>query len=401
MPWKLWVDTGGTFTDCLALPPTGGVLRAKVLSSSRIRVAVVDVPGTSQCRIAPPEGLPDQFFRGAHLNSVDPTTEPGPRIASFDARSSVLDLEPGTRNPARPGSAVEISTGLEAPVLAAHWITRTPLEAELPPVEMRLATTRGTNALLERRGASIGLFITRGFGDLLEIGSQQRPDLFTLEVVKRSPLYRRVVEVDERLDALGRAIRPLDLESTTRAAERLLAEGIEVAAVALLHSYCNPQHERALAAHLRELGFGHVSISSDLAPLIKIVPRAETTVVNAYLSPVIETYLEKVVEHIDPGPLHVLTSAGGLVRSEVFAPKDSLLSGPAGGVVGAATVARRSGFDRCLAFDMGGTSTDVSRYDGELEYRFETRVGDALLLSPSLAIETVAAGGGSICSSGL
>jgi 5-oxoprolinase (ATP-hydrolysing) len=262
---------------------------------------------------------------------------------------------------------------------------------------MRLATTRGTNALLERSGSPTALFITRGFGDLLTIGNQQRPDLFTLNVVKTPPLYASVVEVEERMDSAGRVLRPLDLEALRPEAEAVLAEGLTVAAVALLHSYRNPDHENDLERFLRDLGFGHVSCSSALAPLIKIVPRAETAVVNAYLSGAIGQYLETVGNSIRPGPFHVMTSAGSLVQAHHYLPKDSLLSGPAGGVVGAAEMASQSGWSRSLAFDMGGTSTDVSRFDRALDYRFETSVGDVRLLSPSLAIETVAAGGGSIC----
>jgi 5-oxoprolinase (ATP-hydrolysing) len=222
--------------------------------------------------------------------------------------------------------------------------------------------------------------------------------LFTLKVEKTPPLYAAVVEVEERLDAAGEVVVPLDVEPVRREAERLARNGMRSGAVALMHSYRNPRHEKELAELLRAAGFGHVSSSSALAHRIKIVPRAETAVVNAYLAEAIESYLERVARALSGGTLHVLTSAGGLVRREDFQPKDSLLSGPAGGVVGAAQAGLRSGYDRTLAFDMGGTSTDVSRFDGDYDYLFETRVGDARLMAPALAIETVAAGGGSVCS---
>lgn len=340
--------------------------------------------------------LPDGFFRGASIRPLGFAGAPV-EISGYRFADQSLEMARSHEFSWAPGMAFEIHSGVEAPVLAAHWVTGTALEATLPPIAMRLATTRGTNALLERAGSATALFITRGFADLLQIGTQQRPDLFALAVDKRRPLYEAVVEVEERVSGQGEILEALNLESVRREAADLLGKGIEVAAVALLNSYRNPEHERILARELAAMGFAHVSSSAELAPLIKILPRAETAVVNAYLSQVIGDYLSSVRRSAKSGPLHVLTSAGSLVRSSTYLPKDSLLSGPAGGVVGAASIARESGFQRSLAFDMGGTSTDVSRYDGELDYRFETEVGDARLLSPSLAIETVAAGGGSIC----
>jgi 5-oxoprolinase (ATP-hydrolysing) len=263
--------------------------------------------------------------------------------------------------------------------------------------EARLATTLGTNALLERRGSPTVLFITRGLGEILEIGSQQRPDLFELRVEKPAPLYARVVEVDERLSADGSVLSPLDLRSVEGPAEQCLDLGLDNAAIALLHSFRNPEHEKQLAKYLKERGFRYLSISSGLSARIKILPRARTAVVDSYLAEIIGGYLERVTGRMGPRTLHVMTSAGGLVGAEEYRPKDSLLSGPAGGVVGAAAAGRRSGEPRILAFDMGGTSTDVTRYEGELEYRSETEVGGTRLASPSLAVETVAAGGGSVC----
>lgn len=295
------------------------------------------------------------------------------------------------------GAAFELRSPEEAPVLAARLVTGTPLDRELPEIALRLATTRGTNALLERKGAATALFITRGFKDLLAIGTQQRPDLFALNIEKPRPLYQKVVEIPERLAADGSVLVPLHAQSLWATADRLLAEGIESAAVALMHSYRNPRHEEELGELLRRAGFRHVSLSSHLAPLIKLLPRAETAVVDAYLSPILESYLKGVGRAISRGSLHVMTSAGGLVSASSFRAKDSLLSGPAGGVVGAALSGRRSGFPRVIAFDMGGTSTDVARHDGDFEYVFEHRVGDAHLVAPALAVESVAAGGGSIC----
>lgn len=393
--WHLWVDTGGTFTDCIGRDPSGRVHRAKLLSSSCLRGLVVDAVSPTRWVLDLGWDLPDGFLEGARVRLLGGGGDLARITRHLQATSEVTlhraveDIEAGT--------PCEVVIGEEAPILAAHLVTGTPLGAPLPPMSMRLATTRGTNALLERRGARTALFVTRGFADLLAIGNQQRPDLFALEVVKPQPLYDAVIEVEERLSADGEVLLPLDLDSAREEALELLRRGIQTAAIAFLHSYLSPRHELSLAEELRSLGFTHVSCSAALAPRIKIVPRAETAVVNAYLADVIESYLDRVRAALHEGRLHVLTSAGGLVRSADFLPKDSLLSGPAGGVVGAAQAALASGFSRSLAFDMGGTSTDVSRFDGDYDYLFETRVGDAHLMAPTLGIETVAAGGGSVC----
>ncbi len=389
--WHIWIDTGGTFTDCLAVDPEGALHRAKVLSTSALRGRVLETGG-DRVRIEAGWRVPEGFFRGFGLRILG--TPESCRVV--DSHDDVLILDSGLPTGVA-GAAFELRSPEEPPVLAARLVTGTPLDVELPEIAMRLATTRGTNALLERKGAATALFTTRGFADLLLIGTQQRPDLFALNIEKPRPLFSEVVEVSERLAADGSVLVPLASEALRGEAERLLAAGFESAAVALLHSYRNPRHEEELGEMLREAGFRHVSLSSRLAPLIKIVPRAETAVVDAYLSPVLKGYLAGVSRALSSGSLHVMTSAGGLVRAGAFHAKDSLLSGPAGGVVGAALSGRRSGFERVIAFDMGGTSTDVARYDGDFEYLFEHRVGDAHLVAPALAVESVAAGGGSIC----
>jgi 5-oxoprolinase (ATP-hydrolysing) len=393
--WHIWIDTGGTFTDCLALDPDGALRRAKVLSSSALRAVVAEVESADTLRIAEDWGAAPGVVDGLELRVLSADAEPV-RIASYDPASGRLRLERGMDG-LRPGAAVEVRSPEEAPVLAARLVTGTAYGAALPPVAMRLATTRGTNALLERRGAATALFITRGFGDLLRIGTQQRPDLFALDVRKPEPLYAESVEVDERRAADGSVLVPLDVDAARAAAERMASTGIRSAAVALAHAFRDPAHERALADALRAAGFEHVSISSDLAPFIGLLARAETAVVDAYLGPVIGGYLEGVRRSLGGGRLHVMTSAGGLVRPEDFRAKDSLLSGPAGGVVGAALAGRRAGHARVIAFDMGGTSTDVARVDGDFEYVWEHEVGGARIVAPALAIESVAAGGGSIC----
>ena len=297
------------------------------------------------------------------------------------------------------GDRLEIVTGMEAPLVGAHLLTRTPLAANLPPIDLRLATTRGTNALLEKRGAAVALFVTEGFGDLLRIGDQTRPDLFALDIQKPEPLHEVVVEVPGRLSARGVELSPLAIDEIIGKAKTVLERGVEVACVALLHSDLNAEMEQNLAECLIQLGFRDVVTSSAVSARVHFGHRAETALVDAYLLPIMDAYLNHVQSGLgDAARLRVMTSAGGLVERGQFRAKDSLLSGPASGVVGAAGAGHQVGWTRVLAFDMGGTSTDVSRYDGEFLYQSEQQVGEASLQGTALRIETVAAGGGSICS---
>ncbi|MCZ6508094.1 MAG: hydantoinase/oxoprolinase family protein, partial [Acidobacteria bacterium] len=391
-PWQVWVDTGGTFTDCVALDPQGHMRRAKVLSSSALRGSLWPVV-SARVRFDTELELPDGFFRGATLRRL---AGGGARIADSVGSSGELRLE-NELGGLRGGEAGEVVFDEEAPILAARVVTSTAAGDPLPTLALRLGTTRGTNALLERSGPAVALFVTAGFRDLLAIGTQRRDDLFAVAIEKEAPLCSTVIEVEERLAADGSVVRPLKLESLRDAAAKLLSSGADCAAIALLHSYRNPAHEQAVAALLREMGFRHVSVSCELAARIQILPRAETAVVNAYLSSTITSYLEGVQGAIGAGTLHVMTSAGGLISAAQYEPKDSLLSGPAGGVVGAASAGRASGERSLIAFDMGGTSTDVSRIGERLDYRHRIEVGGVRLMAPALAIETVAAGGGSIC----
>ncbi|MCA1595724.1 MAG: hydantoinase/oxoprolinase family protein, partial [Chloroflexi bacterium] len=404
--WQVWVDTGGTFTDCLARDPDGHLHRAKVLSSSALRGAIDEVLDSTHLRVSEAwDAAPGLVSGFAFRFLTEQASDPSARVLGYDPASRILSLSEGVQ--ASAGMAFELVSPDEAPLLAARLVTGTASGQALPPMEMRLATTRGTNALLERRGARVALFTTRGFGDLLVIGDQSRPDLFALDIRRPPPLAEAVVEVTERLAADGSELEPLDFAELDRTVQDLLGQGITAAAVALLHSYRNPAHEQALEEYLRRAGFHTVSTSSSLAPLIKILPRAQTAVVDAYLSPLLGDYCENVRRGLHEGDstatrtlrrsLLLMTSAGSLVDDREFRAKDSLLSGPAGGVVGAFSAAERSGFARAIAFDMGGTSTDVARYDGAYDYTFEHRVGDAFLSAPALAIESVAAGGGSIC----
>ena len=391
--WKLWIDTGGTFTDCLALSRNGQFRRAKVLSTGRLRAAIFGNPRPKTYRLAASWNSPPQFLEGTSLQLID-RPKVVRKILWHQSDEIVIDLP---LPDFKAGLLAEILFGEEAPIVAARLATGTPYKARLPAVEMRLATTKATNALLERKGSRVAFFVTQGFQDLLRIGNQQRPDLFALRIRKPAPLHDVVVEVEERLDAQGNILVPIQLAGLQGKIRALRAEGIHSAAVAFLHAWRNPVHELALRDCLRRAGFSHVSASHELSAMIQILPRAETAVINAYLAPMMESYLQTVSRSLEQSRLHLMTSAGGLVSAGAFRPKDALLSGPAGGVVGAAAAGGEVGLDRVIAFDMGGTSTDVSRYDGQLDYQFEHRVGPARLRAPALRIETVAAGGGSLC----
>jgi len=267
---------------------------------------------------------------------------------------------------------------------------------------IKMGTTVATNALLERKGERVALLITAGFRDQLEIGYQARSDIFAMKIEKPENLYERVVEVRERVLADGTIEVPLDLEAARAALEGIKASGINSVAIVLMHSYRYPEHERKLGELAREMGFAQVSVSHEVSSLIKIVGRGDTSVVDAYLSPVLKRYLDGVVADLDltrsGARLLCMMSSGGLTSHDLFQGRDAILSGPAGGVVGAARTSEAAGFQRIIGFDMGGTSTDVCHYDGEFERAFETEVAGVRMRAPMMMIHTVAAGGGSILS---
>ncbi len=267
---------------------------------------------------------------------------------------------------------------------------------------VKMGTTVATNALLERKGERTLLLITRGFGDALRIAYQNRPRLFVRNIELPSLLYERVAEVDERIGAHGDIVQPLDVAGAEAALRAALADGIGAVAIVLMHGYRHPQHEAALATLARSLGFRQVSVSHEVSPLMKLVSRGDTTVVDAYLSPILRRYVDEVERDLcgaNPGALRLqfMQSSGGLTDAHRFRGKDAILSGPAGGIVGAVEVARRAGFTRIIGFDMGGTSTDVTHWAGDYERAFETEVAGVRLRAPMMKIHTVAAGGGSIC----
>jgi 5-oxoprolinase (ATP-hydrolysing) len=262
---------------------------------------------------------------------------------------------------------------------------------------VKMGTTVATNALLERKGTRTALFINRGLADLLRIGTQQRPRLFDLRIVRPEQVYEKVIEFTGRFSAQGEEIEALDLERARQDMERLAAEGFHSLAIVSMHGYRYPRHEKALADLARGLGFTQVSTSHETSQLIKLTNRGDTTVVDAYLSPILQRYVE-TVRHALPGVrLFFMQSNGGLVDANRFKGRDAILSGPAGGIVGAARVGLRAGFERIIAFDMGGTSTDVTHFAGEFERRVETEIAGVRICAPMMHIHTVAAGGGSIC----
>ncbi|PTE07751.1 hydantoinase B/oxoprolinase family protein [Mesorhizobium helmanticense] len=308
--------------------------------------------------------------------------------------------------------------------------------------DIKMGTTVATNALLERKGDRVLLLITRGFRDALRIAYQARPDIFAKEIVLPEQLYERVIEIDERVRADGSVERLLDIAACRPAIEQAKAEGIDAVAIVFMHAWKYPDHEKAVAKVCRKLGFGQVSVSHEVSPLIKLVGRGDTTVVDAYLSPILSRYVHRVAGELGAAPISPLVgemsakpteggavpptsrsvtppsalpgisptrgnigqsprlmfmmSSGGLTAADMFQGKDALLSGPAGGVVGMVETAKLAGFDKVIGFDMGGTSTDVAHYDGDYERAFDTEVAGVRIRAPMMRIHTVAAGGGSV-----
>ncbi|MBN9243304.1 MAG: hydantoinase B/oxoprolinase family protein [Mesorhizobium sp.] len=302
--------------------------------------------------------------------------------------------------------------------------------------EVRMGTTVATNALLERKGDRTLLLITRGFRDALRIAYQARPDIFAKEIILPEQIYERVVEVDERVRADGCVERLLDIAAVKPALEQARCDGIDAVAIVFMHAWKYPDHEQAVAKVCRKLGFGQVSVSHEVSPLIKLVGRGDTAVVDAYLSPILRRYVEQVAGELGAGStlssvhpaegrardgapddvssalaqgqppeaavrpvspkLKFMMSSGGLTAADLFQGKDALLSGPAGGVVGMVETAKLAGFSSVIGFDMGGTSTDVAHYDGDYERAFDTEVAGVRVRAPMMRIHTVAAGGGSI-----
>ena len=270
-----------------------------------------------------------------------------------------------------------------------------PIPAERISV-VRLGTTVATNALLERTGEPTVLVITAGFADALRIGYQERPDIFARQIIRPEMVYSRVIEAAERIGPHGEVIVPLDAERVARDLQAAYADGFRSVAVVCMHGYRYPAHEARIGEIAREAGFTQVSESHATSPLMKLISRGDTTLVDAYLSPIIARYVDRVAGELGGVRLQFMQSNGGLTDAHLFRGKDAILSGPAGGIVGMARTAQAAGFGRVIGFDMGGTSTDVSHFAGEFERQYETQVGGVRMRAPMLSIYTVAAGGGSV-----
>ncbi|CAN7315190.1 hydantoinase B/oxoprolinase family protein [Pseudoduganella sp. LjRoot289] len=261
---------------------------------------------------------------------------------------------------------------------------------------VKMGTTVATNALLERKGEPTALAITRGFRDALRIAYQNRPRLFDRHIVLPELLYSHVVEIDERVGAHGEVVQPLDAGTARAGLQAAYDKGLRSLAIVFMHGYRYHEHEAAVAAIARDIGFTQISVSHLVSPMMKLVARGDTTVVDAYLSPILRRYVDQVASELPGVNLQFMQSNGGLTDARAFQGKDSILSGPAGGIVGMVRASSLAGFDRVIGFDMGGTSTDVSHYSGDFERVFETQVAGVRMRAPMMSIHTVAAGGGSI-----
>ncbi len=396
---QAWIDVGGTFTDCYLSPAIGPRRRTKVLSTGLVPISL-EPTADHHVVIAPQTHSDvDNFWASALINCYDDSRQLIDRliVVHFNSRRSELTL-----NKAVPAAAryFELDAGLEAPVLAVRRLLQCPLGSELPKLQVRMGTTRGTNALLTRRGAKVALAITHSLKDLLLIGDQTRPQLFELSIQRDEALAAVTIPVIERLDAQGAVLEELDEDQTRQALHAARESGCDSLAICLMHSYKQPIHEQRLERLARDVGFVHISRSSALAPLIEIVARARTTVVDAYLGPIVRDYLGKLSQQFGGThrvQLQVMTSAGGLVDWAQMAGKDSILSGPAGGVVALRALAEATGIPKLIGLDMGGTSTDTCRTAPDQGLDYESTKAGVRILTPTLPIETVASGGGSIC----
>ncbi|HIK12324.1 MAG TPA: hydantoinase B/oxoprolinase family protein [Oscillatoriaceae cyanobacterium M33_DOE_052] len=332
--WEFWIDRGGTFTDLVAKRPDGKLVVHKLLSEN-------------------PERYQDAPVQGIR---------------------EIMGLSPGEPVPVEVIGAI------------------------------KMGTTVATNALLERKGDRTVLVITKGFRDALRIGYQNRPDIFARQIILPEMLTDTIIEAEERYSATGEELQPLNSSSLTASLQAAYNNGIRSCAIVFLHAYRYPHHERQAAEIAKEIGYTQISVSHQVSPLMKLVFRGDTTVVDAYLSPILRRYVVQVSQQLNSesgdelpeGLLMFMQSNGGLVDAAQFQGKDSILSGPAGGIVGAVETSKIAGFDKIISFDMGGTSTDVAHYNGEYEREFETEIAGVRMRSPMMAIHTVAAGGGSI-----
>ena len=349
---KVFADRGGTFTDI---------------------VAVTDDQGIVNRLVAPQSSLPQRFL-------IVPLTE-GKWVIVYKLLSE---------NPEQYQDAVIQG------ILDIIGVTN---DEPIPPTAIevvKMGTTVATNALLERKGDRVALLITKGFKDALRIGYQNRPDIFARQIILPTMLYEQVIEVEQRYDARGNELIPLNITAVTKDLQAVYRKGIRSCAIVFMHSDRYPHHEQQVAQIAQEIGFTQISISHQVSPLMKLVSRGDTTVVDAYLTPILRRYINQVASQLPRVKLMFMKSDGGLIAAEKFQGKDSILSGPAGGIVGAVQTGKRAGFEKIITFDMGGTSTDVAHFKGEYERQLESEIAGARMRVPVLAINTIAAGGGSI-----
>ncbi|MEC4818359.1 MAG: hydantoinase/oxoprolinase family protein [Scytonema sp. PMC 1069.18] len=354
---KVFADRGGTFTDLVAVTSDRAIADRHATSSDRFLI----VP------------LPNQQWAIIYkLLSENPEQY---QDAVVQGIRDIIGLSP---NEPIPCEKIEV---------------------------VKMGTTVATNALLERHGEPVVLLITKGFKDALRIGYQNRPDIFARHIILPTMLYKQVIEVDERYDANGQELTPVNIEQVKHDLQAAYNTGVRSCAIVFMHSYRYPNHEQQVAQLAQDIGFTQISVSHQLSPLMKLVSRGDTTVVDAYLTPILRRYVNQVATQLKgenqekphtPIKLMFMKSDGGLVAAEQFQGKDSILSGPAGGIVGAVQTSQRAGFDLVITFDMGGTSTDVAHFKGEYERQLDTEIAGARMRVPVLAIHTIAAGGGSI-----
>jgi 5-oxoprolinase (ATP-hydrolysing) len=391
--WHIHIDTGGTFTDCIAEDPSGEIHRIKVLSTSRLRGRIIRKIDPYNYSFEASWNYPSPLLEGYTILVSSRNIQS--KLLAVDYRNHILTLEDNI--PALSNCDFDLTSLEEAPVLAIRLATRTKLGVPFPAIQLRLGTTKGTNALLENKGAKSLLVVTKGYKDVLRIGTQQRPHLFQLAIPQPEAQYADVFEVDERLDARGNPLTHLSPSELDRLLGYLEASDFTAVAVSLLNAYRNPTHENLLVDFIRNNTGLNVSSAVELFPQINYLRRTQTAATDAYLSPIIDSYLNNIQNSLKGASIQVATSAGGLVNSSHYHAKDSLLSGPAGGMIAATRLTERLGLSKVLTFDMGGTSTDTARIDGRPQLTYITKINNYELLNPAFAIETVAAGGGSVC----
>ncbi|MDF5733592.1 MAG: hydantoinase/oxoprolinase family protein [Rhizonema sp. PD38] len=345
---KVFADRGGTFTDIVAV--TNNQAIADRLSRHPERFLIVPLPQ-------------EQWIIIYKLLSENPEQY---QDAAIQGIRDIMGLK---SNVPIPTEAIEV---------------------------VKMGTTVATNALLERKGDRVLLIITKGFKDALRIGYQNRPDIFARHIVLPTMLYEQVVEIDERYNTHGQELIPINIEQVTRDLQAVYNTGIRSCAIVLMHSYRSPEHEQQVAQLALTIGFTQISVSHQVSPLMKLISRGDTTVVDAYLTPILRRYVNQVASQLPDVRLMFMKSDGGLVAAQQFQGKDSILSGPAGGIVGAVQTSKRAGFELVITFDMGGTSTDVAHFKGEYERQLDSEIAGARMRVPVLSINTIAAGGGSI-----